>query len=265
MKKIYIIASLIFITIISMACLNYETAVLQNGVVLYEEEENGKIPRGHTFLINNFPKVIRELDSLYNVTKDVRYLSDKGYVLIIQNKFKEAIQLYLKVEALKPNRYMTASNIGTAYELIGDNKNALNWLNKAYTLDKTGHKGSEWIHINILEAKIKGDSCITSKYLLKHDLGNDVKPKYVEKYNYQRLRTYLYFQLQERMSFIKTKDKIMAQLLLDLGNISINIADYEEAIQIFKLAKFYGANEILVKKKIDLATAGYNKLNSMKK
>jgi tetratricopeptide (TPR) repeat protein len=256
MKILFTLFLLLAAAFMAMACLNYETAVLKNGVIIYEDEEHGIIPTGHNYIKHNYNKVIKDLDSLYNISKDVRYLSDKGYVLILQKKYKEAIQLYLNIEKLKPNRYMTASNIGTAYELIGDNQNALKWMNKAFTLDNRGHKGSEWIHINILEAKIKGDSCINSKYLLKLDLGNKIAPNYIPEYKYyNRLRKHLYTQLQERVSFIKTKDKIMAQLLVDLGNLEIILADYQAAISIFKMAQQYGYDPEFISQKINFTSA----------
>ena len=87
---------------------------------------------------------------------DLDYLSDKGFVLIISGRYSEAIDLYLQIEKLEPNRYSTASNIGTAYEMIGENEKALHWIKRAVAIDPASHDNSEWIHVNILEAKIHG-------------------------------------------------------------------------------------------------------------
>ena len=102
--KILFTLFLLLAAFMAMACLNYETAVLKNGVIIYEDEEHGIIPTGHNYIKHNYNEVIKDLDSLYNISKDVRYLSDKGYVLILQKKYKEAIQLYLNIEKLKTKK-----------------------------------------------------------------------------------------------------------------------------------------------------------------
>jgi tetratricopeptide (TPR) repeat protein len=58
-------------------------------------------------------------------------------IMILLKKYDEAIKLYLEIEKIQPNGYSTASNIGTAYELIGQNKNALRWINKSVELKVT--------------------------------------------------------------------------------------------------------------------------------
>ena len=138
----------------TLACLNGDSKVLKDGTFLYEDRE-GSVPYGHDFYKEAFENGIKQLDSIYIATKDIDYLSDKGLLLILLERYEEAIELYLDIEKIKPNRYSTASNIGTAYELIGQNENALKWIKKSVELDPKSHNGSEWIHIKILEAKIK--------------------------------------------------------------------------------------------------------------
>lgn len=106
---------LVLLSFKTFACLNGDTKELKNGVIVYADYE-GLVPHGHSFFIENFPKLISELDGLYEKT-NIDYLSDKGYVLIVQKKYEEALKLYLTIEQIKPNRYSTASNIGTLYEL----------------------------------------------------------------------------------------------------------------------------------------------------
>ena len=57
MKKILALICLIFIPSISFACLNGMTKILKNGVFVYEDDE-GIVPHGHRFSIDNFEKVI---------------------------------------------------------------------------------------------------------------------------------------------------------------------------------------------------------------
>jgi len=204
----------------SKACLNGETKVLKNGMFIYEDHDS-MVPYGHEFIdASQLHKMIYDLDSLYKKTKDIDYLSDKGYVLIVQGKYQEAIDLYLEIEKMKPNRYSTASNIGTAYELIGNNQKALEWIKKSIQIDKESHNGSEWLHVKILEAKIKGDAYITSSFLINIDFGLDEKPiTNLSPEELAQLEKALVYQLRERMSFIKKQDKIVALLLFELGNV----------------------------------------------
>ncbi len=124
------------------ACLNGDSKILKDGTYLYEDRE-GNVPYGHFFINEpDFKNGLTQLDSLYKATKDLDYLSDKGLLLILLKRYKEAIKLYLEIEKIQPNRYSTASNIGTAYELNGDNENALKWIQKAVQVDHTSHKNS---------------------------------------------------------------------------------------------------------------------------
>lgn len=251
-KHIFLLLSLLS-TFYSFACLNGATKELKNGVYVYEDYQ-GIVPEGHVFFVNNYPKLIRELDSLYKVTKDLDYLSDKGYVLVIQNKYAAALEIYLKIEQLQPNRYSTASNVGTIYELMGDNKKALYWINKAIRINPKSHNGSEWLHAKILEAKIGGATYINSDFLIGTTFGEEDKPKNIlPRKERKALIMALYYQLNERVSFIKTKDDIIGLLLFDLGNLAFLDHKYSDAVRIYEKAQTYGFQSELLKTRITLA------------
>lgn len=234
----------------TLACLNGDTLKLEDGTMLYEDYD-GFVPYGHMFVgKEDLITVLESLEKGYKETNNLNYLSDKGLILIIQGRYKEAIELYKKIETLEPNRYSTASNIGTAYELIGNNTEALKWIEKAVKIDPKSHFDSEWIHVNILRAKIKGDQFISSEFLLGNDFGKEKLPTSdMQKKDLLTLRQELYYQLNERITFVKPKDKIVAQLLFDLGNISYLIGDKEEAMEDYQLAEKYGyAGQIIEKR-----------------
>jgi tetratricopeptide (TPR) repeat protein len=253
MKKELILIFLLLTSFSSIACLNGESKVLKNGVFVYEDYE-GIVPHGHTFYLENLPKLIRELDSLYKVTKDIDYLSDKGYVLVIQKKYQEALEIYLKIEQLKPNRYSTASNVGTIYELMGNNQKALEWISKAVKINPKSHNGSEWLHIKILQAKIGGVNYINSNFLINTNFGEEVEPKNnMSKSNREALIKSLYYQLNERVSFIKTDDKIIGILLFELGNLAFLDKQYDAAKDIYEKSKEYGYENELIQSRITSA------------
>lgn len=233
------------------ACLNGEKYLMKNGQYLYMDYYDN-LPFGHDFFLGKFAERSKfELDSLYRKTKDLDYLSDKGYILIVEKKYDEALALYLKIERLKPNRYSTASNIGTLYELMGNNVEALKWINKSIVINPKSHNGSEWLHSRILEAKINGEKSQTAKFLLNTDFGTEIKPiSQLDTIQLNKLDKSLNYQLNERISFIKPKDNIIAILLFELGNIKMIKGEFNTAKPILEEARKYGLNSEILEKRL---------------
>lgn len=247
-KFIFLFTLLVFFK--SHACLNGESKMLKNGSYLYMDHDD-RMPFGHHFFKDRLYETLFKLDSLYQKTNDVAYLSDKGLVLILQTKYQEALNIYLDIEKRHPNRYSTASNVGTIYELMGDNEKALVWIKKAVRINPLSHHESEWIHVKILEAKIKGEPFFTGKFLLDVDFGTDEKPTSdYSKPELNKLDAALYYQLNERISFIKPKDKIIAVLLFEMGNVKLLKKNYNDADQLFEKAQQYGLTNELIKKRL---------------
>ncbi|MEO5776932.1 MAG: tetratricopeptide repeat protein [Flavobacterium sp.] len=253
MKSIHLIVLMVFtISFNSYACLNGETKLLKNGTYIYEDDDDF-FPDGHRFYVDNYPNLLSELRSLYQKTKDLDYLSDVGYVLTIQKKYQEALGIYFEIEKKQPNRYSTASNLGTIYELLGNNKKALEWISKAVRINPKSHSNSEWLHVKILEAKINGEQNINSEFLINASFGNDTIPKsHLNKKERLKLIKALYYQLNERVSFIQPKDKIIALLLFELGNLTYLNKDYFTAEQCYESAVAYGNTNPLIPARIKL-------------
>ena len=254
MKKLLLLLILLSLTK-TFACLNGETRKLEDGTFLYEDYD-GFVPQGHFFQnTENLEKTLNSLEKYYNTTKNLNYLSDKGYVLIVLGKYQEAIDLYKRIETIQPDRYSTASNIGTAYELIGNNSEALKWIEKALKLNPDSHHSSEWIHANILKAKLKGEKLYTPDFLLGVNFGNETVPiTKLSKRELITLRQSLFYQLNERVGFVKPKEKIVAQLLFELGNVTYLLGDRGEAEDDYKLAEEYGYKGHLLEKRKELST-----------
>jgi tetratricopeptide (TPR) repeat protein len=261
MKKLILTISISLITFVNaFACFNGETQRLRNGTVISIDENGGIgehrgiIPTGHKFFNVGYEKELKNLDALWKKTKDISYLSDYGLVLSLQKKYNEARETYLKIEEIEPNRYSTASNIGTIYELLGDNENALKWIKRAVEIDPASHKNSEWLHVKILEAKINGEQSISSDSLLNTNFGGDAIPtSSLSNTELLKLRDSLYFQLNERVSFIKPQDKIIATLMFDLANIAFLTNAKTEAVTIYEKAKEYGFSDAIFQARYDNA------------
>ena len=235
----------------SFGCLNGKTLLLKNGTLLYSDIEHLNIPKGHDFFKKDFDGLIKDLRKRYSETKDIDYLSDIGVVLIIQKKYDEAIKIYNDIEKIKPNRYSTASNLGTLYELIGDNVNALKWIEKSVKINPISHNSSEWIHVNILKAKVN-NLIFSSHNIINNDFSFESLPKSdLKQEGLESLRNQIYFQLNERISFIKEKDKSIAVLLFDLANIDFLLGKKDSQYkELYKMAIDYGFDKKFIEDRL---------------
>lgn len=262
MKRPLLILALVMGTFArTYACLNGEILELKDGTLVYEDFRGGIIPSGHRFESASYlAKSLNRLDSLWKATNDIDYLSDSGIILILLKEYQRAVDVYLKIESMVPNRYSTASNLGTVYELMGQNENALRWIKKAVEIDPHSHLGSEWLHVKILEAKIKGDEFITSDFLIGSNFGILAWPhSNLSNPELLRLRDALYYQLNERVSFIQPQDKIVASLLFDLANVAVLTGARHDALTIYEKAKEYGFADPLLELRYNSVKTGKRK------
>jgi len=157
-----------------------------------------------------------------------------------------AVSLLLKIERANPGQYSTAVNLGTAYELAGENDNALKWISEGIVRNKDSHYGTEWLHQRILETKIR--LAADPQYLASHriiPLPNEFTAETNVKvdgseYSVAEIARTIYYQLSERMIFVKPKDPIVADLLFTLAQIEAHTTSVESAFQILEKSRSYG-------------------------
>lgn len=243
-QRIFILTFIIStVSLHASACFNGEILSLSNGQVISVDEQGTIIPRGHNYNYlrpARLKEEFKEFTRLWQTTRNLDYLSDCGLMLVIFGKYTAAKELYLLIERMQAGRYSTAANLGTIYELLGENKNALIWIEKAVKINPKSHSGSEWIHVNILKAKINGPDYITSDFLINTNFGKWAKPySTLDGKKLLDLRNAIFFQLNERMSFIKPKDPVIAQLLFDQANLAV-LTRAEEAKTLYRNALEYG-------------------------
>lgn len=171
---------------------------------------------------------------------------DMAIEAILKGDYAGAISKLEAIETREPGSYYTASNLGTAYELSGDNTKALHWIQKGIEINPTSHHGSEWLHALILEAKLnasKGKTIADTERLL-------ILPEEIDKTTpitiQDRERTSgevfdaLSFQLGERMVFVKPKDRWVAECLFSAAVLQASFYSVEDGLRLLSLAEEYG-------------------------
>lgn len=186
--------------------------------------------------------------------------SDYAIALMYLGRNTEAVDLLNKLEQEAPGHFFIAANLGTAYELSGDNEAALRWINEGILRNPQDHEDTEWLHAKILEAKIAQQK--DAAFFEKHSvLGLEPGPigetiRVGEKnYSAKELTAAIEYQLGERLQFVKPPDSSVASLLYDYAAIEAVNRSMESAKHILKFAGQYGYPE----PKIALLTAEFDR------
>jgi len=167
---------------------------------------------------------------------------------IMKGKYKQGINKLLEIEKKSPNIYSTASNLGTAYELQGNIPLAIKWIKEGIKRDAHSHGGTEWLHLLILEIKLRLENNST---LLKKGHIINMPTKFEDstkiqikdkRYTITDIRDALFYQLKERMIFVKPKDEIVADLLYTFAKIEEQTTVITESDKLLRMAIEYGFN-----------------------
>src|SRR6478609_5380234 len=147
MKRYLILAILCILLQSSVeACLN-ETRMKLNGQT-YHPHRHGRAPYGKDLTSEHYKKEYTERSEKYYAAwqKDhnLNDYSDYGAMLVYLGEYEKAKNIFIEIEGIEPNRYSTAANLGTIYELLGKNDLALEWIRKAVSIDPMSHASSEW-------------------------------------------------------------------------------------------------------------------------
>jgi tetratricopeptide (TPR) repeat protein len=157
-----------------------------------------------------------------------------------------AIPLLQKNEDESPDQYSTAANLGTAYELAGDNENALKWINEGIRRNPESHEGTEWLHALILETKLRLEK--EPDYLKTHRIIS-LPEKFSAKTKVNaggadrevsQIAWALGYQLRERVVFVKPPDPIVADLLYTYALCEARLGILESSLKVLKKSEEYG-------------------------
>ena len=188
------------------------------------------------------------------IANEFKLLSDYAWYELRVGDKKRSLLLLEELYKQYPNEYNIVANLGTAYEVNGDNNKALELLKKAVEINARSHFNSEWIHIKILEQKIAAQPDFTK--IMNLDIKDFAAWLSDHKYQFQQapdsLKKQLAYQLHERISFINPPDPVIAQLVLDFADIVAKHDGHAAALPFYEYAAVYGTanmNAIVSKRK----------------
>jgi tetratricopeptide (TPR) repeat protein len=185
--------------------------------------------------------------------------------LIRSGRPAEAVDQLLASERKYPGHFETASNLGTAYELMGRNEKALKWILEGVRRNPDDHFGTEWLHVHILKAKLgRLAKPAPGRSILDLNFGHEVMPlrptrlpvgnagKALSLFS---VAYALRFQLIERTAFVAAPDPMVAGLLLDWANLELLAGALETADVLYDAAARYGSSEqrLIAMRKIQVA------------
>jgi tetratricopeptide (TPR) repeat protein len=193
-------------------------------------------------------------DYVYDHSNPVGEANDKAVQTLLLGNASKAVEMLEKIEHENPGFYYTAANLGTAYELAGNDSKALEWILEGIRRNPESHMKTEWLHARILEAKIKLQEQpdwfkTTTITMIELDRINEADYEISTAQGIQNMgdvRFALYEQLSVRMLLVKPRDGIVAQLLIELAHLEHILGFQESTIGILNLAINYGESEATV-------------------
>lgn len=182
------------------------------------------------------------LENIKNDSTNYQYWSNASVNYMKLGRVQEAIEILEPLQKKHPKQYNLIANLGTAYELSGQLDSALKYISLGFKINPKSHRKSEWIHIKILEAKIKEKkqpnwldyNPVLSKKLLKSKIHNGF---------FRKLDDQIITQIRTRVPFTPAPNKVIKNILVSMGQLHQSEGAYESAFLYFAYAyQFEGNN-----------------------
>jgi len=241
MSKITKLLLILLIPSLTQACLWLNGTTIDGEGITYEDKTISSL-----FLKSSQKTTPREkFDEQFGRENNqtIEYIAFRD---IMYGEYEKGIKRLLEIEKKTPNLYATASNLGTAYELQGDIPLSIRWIKEGIKRNVASHGGTEWLHVLILETKLRLESNATlleNSHMINLPATFEettLIPIKGENYTIKSIRDALYYQLKERMVFVKPKDKTVADLLYTFAKIEEQTTVVEEASTLVSMAEKYG-------------------------
>ena len=160
--------------------------------------------------------------------------TDYAVALVFLGRTGEAVDVLLALEQKRPGVYTTATNLGTAYELMGDLEQAQAWISKGLERNANSHEGTEWLHFAILRAKLNLRS--DPNWLQRHSVLDEAKG---ERSAAETMRA-IEYQLHERLHFVQPADAVVCDLFYQAALLATGQAQRETRMQFLRESLRFG-------------------------
>lgn len=196
-----------------------------------------------TFDTERIQKRLEELRSkvaLY--PDDHRYWSDLALNLMKLGKADSSIAVLRPLLKEHGGEYNVLANLGTAYELVGELDSALKYISKGLEANPKSHGGSEWIHVRILEAKLKEQQepgWLHTHAIIEMSELEGRTDKEDGEFSGSQITRELSYQLQTRAPFTPAPNRVMTNLMISLGDFNTLHGTYENALMAYATSLAY--------------------------
>jgi hypothetical protein len=244
-RKLSILAALLVMPAVASACFNGYSFHGSDGDGYNDIHGFEKLPKRH---FGN----LKLVDSL---CRDYKDSSDFAVYQIKQGFVGRGLSMLLKLSHDYPREYVIAANLGTAYELSGLNDSALKWIEYSLMLNPNAHEGTEWVHTDILKAKIalaKNPDWLKTHHVLnfnRKNFGKTINGKSPESIELRKVLKAIYIQLTERLPFTAPGDLIMGDICADAAQI-LEKNSIEVSMAWWKLADEFGVPAVSADPKV---------------
>lgn len=157
-----------------------------------------------------------------------------------------------------PDEYNINANLGTAYELTGKLDSALKYISRGVEINATSHRGSEWVHVKILEAKIKEKKyrgwIDTHPIIELNDLLQKIDSAN-KRHELSTINHQVFYQIRTRAPFTPAPNKVLANILVTLGDFNAKVETYENALLAYANAINYEPSPYIQRKIKEKITA----------
>jgi tetratricopeptide (TPR) repeat protein len=198
------------------------------------------------------PAILKRLGSLKEKVNlgvaDFKTWSDIAANLMKIGRADSSVKILKPLFKQYPEEYNIITNLGTSYELLDELDSALKYISLGFKLNPQSHFGSEWVHVNILQGKIKekqkpgwmkSNEILNLKNLL-HNVDVPNKRKKVSEMNSE-----IFYQIRTRVQYTPAPNKTMANILTTLGDFNTRVGTYENALLAYTYALQFHESDAL--------------------
>lgn len=160
-------------------------------------------------------------------------------------KVSKAKDILVDLVLKNPKEYTMVANLGTAYELSGELDSALKYISIGLQLNPKSHYGSEWIHVELLKAKIKRKRSkyyIVKNSILSEELLESKRDTSRKHWRRSRVLDNIYRQVRTRAPFTPAPNEVIWNLLFTAGEFAQKYDTYENSFLAFAYSRKYAYN-----------------------